>query len=64
MGGKVASMFVSLPPYQEQQEIVVYLDDKLSKVDYAITLLNTQIEKYKLLKRSLINEVITGQRAV
>ena len=64
MGGKVASMFVSLPPYQEQQEIVVYLDDKLSKVDYAITLLNAQIEKYKLLKRSLINEVITGHRAV
>lgn len=64
MGGKVASMFVSLPPYQEQQEIVVYLDDKLSKVDYAITLLNAQIEKFKLLKRSLINEVITGHRAV
>lgn len=64
MGGKVASMFVSLPPCQEQQEIVVYLDDKLSKVDYAITLLNAQIEKFKLLKRSLINEVITGHRAV
>ena len=51
-------------PYAEQQEIVIHLDDKLSKVDSAVTLLNAQIEKYKLLKRSLINEVITGQRAV
>ena len=51
-------------PYVEQQEIVIHLDDKLSKVDSAVTLLNAQIEKYKLLKRSLINEVITGQRAV
>lgn len=61
---RIASMFVCLPSMEEQVSIVAYLDDKLSAIDKNIEIINQQIEKHKLLKRALINEVITGQRAV
>lgn len=61
---RIASMFVCLPSMEEQASIVAYLDDKLSAIDKNIEIINQQIEKHKLLKRALINEVITGQRAV
>lgn len=52
------------PPITEQQAIANYLDEKCGKIDAIVENLNQQIEKHKLLKRALINEVITGQRAV
>lgn len=57
---------LSLPiaPLSEQQAIATYLDEKCTKIDAIVENLNQQIEKHKLLKRALINEVITGQRAV
>ena len=61
---KVASHFVSLPPLSEQQAIANYLDDKCTKIDAAIENIGKQIDASKRLVRALINEVITGQRAV
>ena len=61
---RVASQFVSLPPFSEQQAIAIYLDDKCAKIDAAIENIRKQIDASKRLKRALINEVITGQRAV
>lgn len=61
---RVASHFVSLPPFMEQQAIADYLDEKCSKIDAAIENIGKQINALKRLKRALINEVITGQRAV
>ncbi|WP_455586465.1 restriction endonuclease subunit S [Bacteroides sp.] len=61
---RVASHFVSLPPLSEQQAIANYLDEKCSKIDAAIDNIGKQINASKRLKRALINEVITGQRAV
>lgn len=61
---RVASQFVSLPPFSEQQAIAIYLDDKCAKIDAAIENIGKQIDASKRLKRALINEVITGQRAV
>ena len=61
---RVASHFVSLPPLSEQQAIANYLDDKCTKIDAAIENISKQIDASKRLKRALINEVITGQRAV
>ena len=52
------------PPIPEQQTIVDYLDEKCSKIDAAIENIGKQINALKRLKRALINEVITGQRAV
>jgi type I restriction enzyme S subunit len=52
------------PPLSEQQGIANYLDEKCSKIDKAIDLVEKQIDAYKRLKRSLINEVVTGKRRV
>lgn len=51
-------------PLSEQQTIADYLDKKTAEIDAAIANINQQIEKYKLLRRALINEVVTGQRAI
>lgn len=61
---RVASHFVSLPPISEQEAIANYLDEKCAKIDAAIENIVKQIDASKRLKRALINEVITGQRAV
>lgn len=61
---RVASHFVSLPPLSEQQAIASYLDEKCAKIGAAIENISKQIDASKRLKRALINEVITGQRAV
>lgn len=57
---------ISLPtPFiKEQQSIVAYLDEKCAKIDAAIANIDKQTDALRRLKRSLINEVITGQRAV
>lgn len=58
------SLPILCPPISEQQAIVNYLDDKCTKIDKAIELVEKQIAAYKRLKRSLINEVVTGKRRV
>lgn len=55
---------VFLPPLSEQQAIANYLDEKCAKIDAAIDNIGKQIDALKRLKRALINEVITGQRAI
>ena len=61
---RISSMYVSLPPLPEQQAIAAYLDEKCSKIDKIVANLEKQINLYTDLKRSLIDEVITGKRAV
>jgi Restriction endonuclease S subunits len=58
------SFLFSLPPLSEQQAIATYLDGKCAKIDAALANIDKQIDALKRLKRSLINEVITGQRTV
>ena len=53
-----------VPPLYEQQSIAAYLDEKCAKIDAATENIGKQIDASKRLKRALINEVITGQRAV
>lgn len=55
---------VFLPPFSEQQAISAYLDAQCAKIDAALANIDKQIDALKRLKRSLINEVITGQRTV
>lgn len=61
---RVASHFVSLPPFSEQQTIADYLDEKCAKIDAAIANIDKQTDALKRLKRSLINEVISGKRMI
>lgn len=61
---KVMCHKVFVPPIHEQREIVAYLDEKCGKIDAIVEKIETKIERLKELKRSLINEVVTGQRAI
>lgn len=55
---------IPIPPKSEQQEIVAFLNEKCVKIDTILEKIETKIERLKQLKRSLINEVVTGQRAI
>jgi len=55
---------IAVPDIAEQQEIAAYLDGKCGKIDAIVDKIETKIERLKQLKRSLINEVVTGQRAI
>lgn len=60
----LASLHFPVPPIDEQKEIAAYLDEKCAKIDTILEKINTEVERLKELKRSLINEVVTGQRAI
>jgi type I restriction enzyme S subunit len=52
---------VIVPPLTEQKEIADYLNTKTSQIDKIIETINTQIEKLKELRKTLINDVVTGK---
>lgn len=59
------SRFVyAVPEIGQQQAIADYLDAECAKIDKAEEIVEKQIDAYKRLKRSLINEVVTGKRKV
>lgn len=60
----IANMLMVVPPLPEQRAIATYLDDKCAKIDTIVSNLDKQISRHADLKRSLIDEVITGKRAV
>ena len=56
-----ARQYFPLPPRDEQDAIVCYLDDKCSKIDRAINLKRKQIKLWQEYKARLISDVVTGQ---
>ena len=52
---------VALPPIEEQQAIVDYINCKTAKIDGLIADLSAQIEKLKEYKQRLIADAVTGQ---
>ena len=59
--GKVENLFISVPPINEQKEILEYLDQKNQVVDESISTEQKRIELLKEYKQSLISEVVTGK---
>ena len=55
---------LAIPSLVEQQAIIAYLDEKCAKINASTENIGKQIDALKRLKRALINEVVTGQRAV
>jgi len=49
------------PPLSEQTAIAVYLDEKTQKIDSIVTNIKSQIETLKELRKTLINDVVTGK---
>ena len=61
---KVLSLMLPYPPYEEQVFIANYLDENCSKIDTIMEKISQEITLLDKLKKSLINEVITGKRTV
>jgi Restriction endonuclease S subunits len=57
----VGGINIPIPPLCEQKEIADYLDTKTAQIDQIIQTINTQIEKLKELRKTLINDVVTGK---
>lgn len=55
------SFLVPIPPRSEQNKIVEYLNHKTSIIDKIIQTITTQIEHQKELRKTLINDVVTGK---
>lgn len=59
---KVTDFFVYLPPTNaEQIAIANYLDEKTQKIDAIVINIGKQIETLKELRKTLINDVVTGK---
>jgi len=58
------NMLVALPSHGEQHAIADYLDSKTVRIDRIIEIIDTQIDKLKDLRKSLINDVVTGKLRV
>ncbi|MBR8713095.1 restriction endonuclease subunit S [Porphyromonas levii] len=58
------SLPISLPPLEEQQEIVAYLDERCKRLDRLVEAIDRKIDLLGSLKKSLIEEVVTGQRRI
>ena len=52
------------PPLAEQNAIATFLDEKVQKIDLIITNITTQIANLKELRKTLINDVVTGKLKV
>jgi type I restriction enzyme S subunit len=50
-----------LPPIEEQQAIAEYLDEKTAHIDHIVATINTQIDNLKELRKTLINDAVTGK---
>lgn len=62
--GDFESFPIVLPPIEEQTKIVSYLEEKTGKLDRIVETLETQIDKLKELRKTLINDVVTGKTRV
>ena len=59
---KVTDFVVYLPPTKNEQiQIAEYLDEKTQKIDSVINNITTQITALKELRKTLINDVVTGK---
>ena len=56
---QLGQLKVPMPPYEEQQAIASYLDDRCSKLDEIIAEAEKSIEEYKELKQAVITEAVT-----
>jgi len=56
----IADTLTPVPPLHEQKTITDYIDQKTGQIDQIISTINAQIEKLKELRKTLINDVVTG----
>jgi type I restriction enzyme S subunit len=59
--GYISSLKLLVPPISEQKRVVQFIDEQELKIFEAITLQQTQIEKLKEYKATLIDSVVRGK---
>ncbi len=52
---------IVLPPVGEQKKIVEYIDEKTTKIDQIVEAIGEQVKLLKELRKTLINDVVTGK---
>jgi len=57
----IKSSEIILPPLSEQTQIATYLDEKTQKIDAIVANIQNQINNLKELRKTLINDVVTGK---
>jgi type I restriction enzyme, S subunit len=57
-------MRICIPPIDEQQQVVEYLDEQTQLIDNTISIEEKRIELLKEYRQSLISEVVTGKLKV
>ena len=60
-GNKFMQLKVPIPPIEEQEEIVDYIDRKTTEIDRLVVELTYQVEYLKEYKQRLIADVVTGK---
>jgi restriction endonuclease S subunit len=58
---ELKKQFIPLPPLEEQQAIVAYIEEKCKKIDALVEALEAEIEQLKEYKQSLIADCVTGK---
>lgn len=61
MNNEMAVIHIAFPPLKEQTTIAAYLDDKTKKIDSIVANINSQINTLIKLRKTLINDVVTGK---
>ena len=57
----IGNLEIPLPSIKEQEDIVEYLTEFISRIDDLISDINTQIQKLEEYRQSLISEAVTGK---
>ena len=61
MNNEMAVIHIAFPPLEEQTAIAQYLDEKTQKIDFIVSNIGNQIDMLKELRKTLINDVVTGK---
>ena len=64
MNNEMSVIPLLYPPLEEQTAIANYLDEKITQIDTILTNIGEQIAKLTQLRKTLINDVVTGQLKV
>ena len=59
--GVLGNNFIPIPPLEEQNAIVEYIEAKTNKIDTMIEALKAEIDRLTEYKQRLISDVVTGQ---
>lgn len=59
--GIIAKLLIAIPPLEEQTAIANYLDENTKKIDAIVSNIGKQIETLTELRKTLINDVVTGK---